>query len=138
MLTSAFAAVLFTLEVFLEYYHLYFKIVCLTGASISPYLLCCRAYAVIHYSCMPCALHMRQTQRLQNPGIKLLQSKNNSDITAQRLTWHKNCCNYTIEALKSKNLLKPAIHENKIRSQAKICSKQGRAFVSLKTYLNKS
>ena len=38
------------------------------GASISSHLLRCKAFAVVHYSCMPCALHMRQTQRLLNSG----------------------------------------------------------------------
>ncbi|MBW1754373.1 MAG: CHAT domain-containing protein [Deltaproteobacteria bacterium] len=38
----------FTSLVFSEYFHFYFKIVCPTGASISPHLLRCRAFAVVH------------------------------------------------------------------------------------------
>jgi len=41
-----------------------FKIVCPSGAPISSRQqagLCCRAFAVVNYSCIPCALHIRQT-----------------------------------------------------------------------------
>jgi len=49
--------------------HFSFKIVYPPGVPTSPHLLFCRAFAVVHYSCMPCVLHMRQTRHLQNQVI---------------------------------------------------------------------
>lgn len=40
-------------------------------ASISPHLLRYRAFAVVHYNCMPCALYLRQTRRLQDSGVTI-------------------------------------------------------------------
>jgi len=52
-----------------ETFHFDFKIVCPAGAPILPHRLCCRAFASVYYSCMPCALYRRQTRRLQNSGL---------------------------------------------------------------------
>ena len=57
---------------FSEFCHYDIKIVCPLGAPILPHLLRCRAFAVVHYSFIPCALHMRQTRLLQNSGINII------------------------------------------------------------------
>jgi len=73
MLTSAFTAMLFYLRGVFGILPFVLQD-CLPYGSVDfipPWAgLRCRAFAVVHYSCMPCALHMRQTRRLQNPGIK--------------------------------------------------------------------
>ena len=49
----------------------FFKIFHPSGSPLSPYLLCCRAFAVAYYSFTPYVLQLRRNRQLQILGFKV-------------------------------------------------------------------